>query len=400
MNHAFISYSSKQKETALALYELFKKNNINAWMAPYDIPVGSSYIETIWKAIEECGCFILLLSETSQQSEWVLRELLTSIDEKKVIIPLKIDDSTLTKTFKLSLGDAQILPVYSINEEDPNIKIVFEIVKTLLRKNEPKTAMKKLLDAANPEFFLDLITNYSKELLYFDVSSPMVISIDGNDLLYLASGDLIDLIAEKHSIDEESISFFPKHIHKGMAKEAAIVLTSGTSITMNFIINCFNALKKEYSEDCNIIYGIRFDADMGECIKVNAIVAGTKDDTKVKEILSDDEDELVKNKLNTDIKDKHNEVKTSTELLSVKFTDEVLASKKNTLLNVALMFFNNNKISLNSIIKATNCGFNRADAIMRELEKLGIVSAYSGEGRKLLVADSEKIRRIIEEEYK
>lgn len=38
MGYAFISYSSSNQKEADAMRELFKKNNIGVWMAPYDIP--------------------------------------------------------------------------------------------------------------------------------------------------------------------------------------------------------------------------------------------------------------------------------------------------------------------------------------------------------------------------
>ena len=54
---------------------LLMKNSIKCWMAPYDIPTGSKYAYVINNAIEYCSCFVLLLTEDSQNSEFVEKEV-------------------------------------------------------------------------------------------------------------------------------------------------------------------------------------------------------------------------------------------------------------------------------------------------------------------------------------
>ena len=69
MEHIFISYSSKDFETANVI-----RNYLNdicfVWMAPFSIPAGSNYAEEIPKAIEASSTFVLLLSLNSIKSKW------------------------------------------------------------------------------------------------------------------------------------------------------------------------------------------------------------------------------------------------------------------------------------------------------------------------------------------
>lgn len=48
-------------------------------MAPYDIPIGSSYASVIVKAIKKSSKMLLLLSDNSIKSLWVEKELDRSI---------------------------------------------------------------------------------------------------------------------------------------------------------------------------------------------------------------------------------------------------------------------------------------------------------------------------------
>lgn len=71
MGYAFISYSSKNKSEADAVRALFARNDIDTWMAPYDIPAGAEYAEVLYDALIGCACLVLILTDPSQNSSWV-----------------------------------------------------------------------------------------------------------------------------------------------------------------------------------------------------------------------------------------------------------------------------------------------------------------------------------------
>ena len=64
----FISHSSEDAETALALVADFENRNITCWVAPRDIPMGSSYHEEIVQAIENSRAVLLLFSSNANKS--------------------------------------------------------------------------------------------------------------------------------------------------------------------------------------------------------------------------------------------------------------------------------------------------------------------------------------------
>jgi formylglycine-generating enzyme required for sulfatase activity len=103
----FISHSSEDSETALALVTDFENRNITCWMAPRDIPIGSSYHEEIVHAIENSRAMLLLFSGNANKSAHVLREVELAEQGRKHILPLRIDLSEPVRGLKYMLANKQ-----------------------------------------------------------------------------------------------------------------------------------------------------------------------------------------------------------------------------------------------------------------------------------------------------
>ena len=129
MGYAFISYSTKDQQSADAIRQLFMKNRIDVWMAPYNIPADGKYAAAITKAIRDCSCFVLLLSEASQSSEAVDSEVqLAAITYKKTVITVQLEDVVLNDAFTFYILNKQIVPVHQINESSDEIRKVLKSV--------------------------------------------------------------------------------------------------------------------------------------------------------------------------------------------------------------------------------------------------------------------------------
>ncbi len=122
MGYVFISYSSKNREAADAVKFLLNKHNIDTWMAPYDIPVGSKYAAVIKQAIKNCSCFLLLLTHDTQGSVWVAKEVERAINYKKAIIPIQLEDVILNDEFEMYISTDQILAISKIDDTTNEIQ--------------------------------------------------------------------------------------------------------------------------------------------------------------------------------------------------------------------------------------------------------------------------------------
>lgn len=135
MGYAFISYSTKNQSSADSMRELFNKHNIDTWMAPYDIPAGSKYAAVITKAIRDCSCFVLLLSNDAQSSEAVDSEVeLATLTFKKSMITVELEKVILNDAFTFYIHNKQIIAVHQIDENSYEIKQILEAVKVYTRE--------------------------------------------------------------------------------------------------------------------------------------------------------------------------------------------------------------------------------------------------------------------------
>ena len=75
MGYVFISYSTKNAEQAKMLHKVLTNHGIGVWMAPGNIPVGSSYAGEITRALKGADGLVLLLTDAAQNSMWVDKEV-------------------------------------------------------------------------------------------------------------------------------------------------------------------------------------------------------------------------------------------------------------------------------------------------------------------------------------
>lgn len=109
MKEIFISYSSKEYATALKFRNAFADIGIDCWMAPESISVGSNYAVEIPKAIKSCTAVVFVMSEKSQNSVWVQKEIGLAISNNKTIIPIAIDKYPVISPFDFFLTDVQVI---------------------------------------------------------------------------------------------------------------------------------------------------------------------------------------------------------------------------------------------------------------------------------------------------
>lgn len=136
MGYVFISYSTKEQSSADAMKKLLEKQGIQTWMAPSDIPAGSRYAQVINKAVKGCSCLILMLSENSQNSIWVAKEVERAINYRKPIIPVQLEDLVLNDEFELYISTDQVVAVQKIDENLPEVQKILTSAISIIETSE------------------------------------------------------------------------------------------------------------------------------------------------------------------------------------------------------------------------------------------------------------------------
>lgn len=108
----FLSYSTHDLPVVTEIRDYLESNQISCWIGNRDIYPGKNYTEEISFAINQCAVFVLILSENSQKSQYVLSELECARAAKKVIIPYVLDKSPVVDRIWFHLRTYQMVLAY------------------------------------------------------------------------------------------------------------------------------------------------------------------------------------------------------------------------------------------------------------------------------------------------
>lgn len=94
----FISFSYKDLKVAEKIHSSLIAENIRCWFAPHDMKTGGKLLDQIDQAINIRDKIVLILSQSSIQSEWVEDEVTKGFEEERrrhrtVLFPIRIDET-------------------------------------------------------------------------------------------------------------------------------------------------------------------------------------------------------------------------------------------------------------------------------------------------------------------
>lgn len=75
MAEVFVSYASPDREAALKIAAFLEGEGVSCWIAPRDVPPGMEYGAAIIHGIETSRALALILSEHSNDSHFVRKEV-------------------------------------------------------------------------------------------------------------------------------------------------------------------------------------------------------------------------------------------------------------------------------------------------------------------------------------
>ena len=79
----FISFSTKDDEFVRLLHSRMREANMRVWFASQDLKAGKKLHEQLFEAIQISDRLLLVLSEQSIQSEWVMTEIRKTLETEK-----------------------------------------------------------------------------------------------------------------------------------------------------------------------------------------------------------------------------------------------------------------------------------------------------------------------------
>src|SRR5579872_5233441 len=100
----FISHAGDDASVAVEVCALLEKRGVKCWMAPRDVAAGSVWDEAILDAIESSRVFLLILSRSANDSQYVKNEVNRAFSERKPIVTFRIEDVMPGRSLQLYLA--------------------------------------------------------------------------------------------------------------------------------------------------------------------------------------------------------------------------------------------------------------------------------------------------------
>ncbi len=103
----FVSYSTQDTAAATEVRDDLEAAGLACWMAPRDIAPGLDYAEQIISAIEACPVLVLILSESSNQSQYVRNEVERAVAKRKLVVPFCIQNVIPSRSLEFFISNTQ-----------------------------------------------------------------------------------------------------------------------------------------------------------------------------------------------------------------------------------------------------------------------------------------------------
>jgi Tol biopolymer transport system component len=100
----FISHAGDDAGVAVEVCALLEKRGLKCWMAPRDVAAGSVWDEAILDAIETSRVFLLILSKSANQSQFVKNEVNRAFSQGKPIVTFRLEDVPPGRSLELYLA--------------------------------------------------------------------------------------------------------------------------------------------------------------------------------------------------------------------------------------------------------------------------------------------------------
>lgn len=131
----FISYSRKDSIEASHLVNILQNKGFVVWYDQSGILSGDAFKRVLAKAISDAYIILFLSSTDSNRSEWTAKELGIAVDEKKKIIPIKLDRSPYNIDLRLDLINLDYVNFYDPEVKKTELTRLIRSIEQLRMKN-------------------------------------------------------------------------------------------------------------------------------------------------------------------------------------------------------------------------------------------------------------------------
>ena len=127
MPDIFVSYASPDRDVAFRIVGFLEKQGITCWVAPRDVPPGVEYGQAIISGIEQSRALVLILSDQSNDSQFVRKEVERAVSKTKPVLPVRIREVTPSGSLEFFISSAQWVDAWKSPMEQHLLPLVAAI---------------------------------------------------------------------------------------------------------------------------------------------------------------------------------------------------------------------------------------------------------------------------------
>jgi TIR domain-containing protein len=148
----FISYSTEDQAIAEAVVAALEAEKVNCWIAPRDVQAGSPYSGQITQAIREARILLLILTERSNRSKHVLREVERAAHSQNHLLTFRVEPIAPGDDLAYFLGADQWVDGFRPLPPSQHFPVLVQHTRKLVQPTAAEPQPEDQSDAAPEEF--------------------------------------------------------------------------------------------------------------------------------------------------------------------------------------------------------------------------------------------------------
>src|SRR5208283_189163 len=114
----FISYSSKDQETARTICGALETRGHECWISCRDVQPGENFQEAIVQALRSARVMLLVFTSNANNSDEIKKELVLAGRHRVAVVPIRVEDVVPSDAFAYELATRQWVDLFKDWEQE------------------------------------------------------------------------------------------------------------------------------------------------------------------------------------------------------------------------------------------------------------------------------------------
>lgn len=183
----FVSYSSSDRLRALTLVQRLQAEGVSVWVDQSGIDGARLWSQEIVEALDGCKAVILLLSATSAASTNVVKEVSIASEDKRPILPVRLEPVQIPSTLRYQLAGIQQLDLFEVEAPEGYKGIIRSLARLGVKvgvddapaPGDEAASFERVIARLGPPTIMMKRESFTEEALRKIVEKPLPVLLHG-----------------------------------------------------------------------------------------------------------------------------------------------------------------------------------------------------------------------------